>query len=150
VAALCTGQLLHFVPLITRCFVRAAAASRPLLCQVTEIQRSSFCSLLALKLSVKARPPACRGSAGSQTWSACSRLPCSTAETLLPAVHAVCHAGATGSGPNGGCAPYTLEVRDDCVVTLRDCVVREPAQLSKIYCITASQRCPVSTFYLCS
>jgi hypothetical protein len=34
-----------------------------------------------------------------------------------------CAAGATGSGPNGGCAPYTLEIRDDCVVTLRDCVV---------------------------
>jgi hypothetical protein len=33
------------------------------------------------------------------------------------------HAGASGSGPNGGCAPYTLEIRDDCVVTLRDCVV---------------------------
>jgi hypothetical protein len=50
---------------------------------------------------------------------------------MLPDVHAVCLAGATGSGPNGGCAPYTLEIRDDCVVTLRDCVVREPAQLSK-------------------
>jgi hypothetical protein len=35
----------------------------------------------------------------------------------------VCPAGAIGSGPNSGCAPYTLEIRDDCVATFRDCKV---------------------------
>jgi hypothetical protein len=32
-------------------------------------------------------------------------------------------AGAIGSGPNSGCAPYTLEIRDDCIATFRDCKV---------------------------
>jgi hypothetical protein len=44
----------------------------------------------------------------------------------------VCHVGATGSGPNTGSGPYTVEIRDDCVVTLRDSVVREPTPLLRV------------------